>query len=110
MMVATQPLPAIDATMVRHARRLGSQSGKSVVAELETLTAASPHDLVRALAASFGMGVLETAQMLALMPVSDVLPLSQAMQRVCALLRTPNRTPSVKGLAAAQSKLRSSMD
>ena len=85
-----QPLPAIDAAMVAHARRLGSQSGKSIVAELESLTAAGAHDFVRMLAAPFGLGVLETAQMLALTPVSDVLPLAEAMQRVCALLRTPN--------------------
>ena len=85
-----QPLPVIDATMVGHARQLGSRSGKSLVAELETLSAASPHDFVRLLAAPFGMGVLDTAQMLALTPVSDVLPLSEAMQRRCALLRTPN--------------------
>jgi general secretion pathway protein E len=81
-------LPTIDVALLQRARHQAKQSNRSLITELEVLTAASARDMVLAMATSFGMDVLETAQMLALTPAFDLLPLSKAMQRGCVLLRT----------------------
>lgn len=78
----------IDAAVLRQARALAAQSQRSGMLELEVLTGGEPRQLVQAVAELFGVPVLETAAMLALFPAFDLLPLSQAMQRHCVLLRT----------------------
>ena len=88
MSAVAQP-PALDAAQLQQARALAAQSGRSVIDELESLTGADPRQLMQAVAALFGLPVVETAQMLALAPAFDLLPLSKAMQRHCVLLRTP---------------------
>ncbi len=80
----------IDTSLLQRARMQSMRSHKSLIAELEELTETNPRELVRTLAATFGLEVIETAQMLALTPAFDVLPLSKAMHNKCALLRTPD--------------------
>lgn len=88
--VQTAPVPAFDAALLQRARAQAAQSKRPVVAELEGLTGLDPRLLVQAIAAPLGLHVIETAQMLPLMPAFDLLPLSKAMQRHCVLLRTPD--------------------
>jgi general secretion pathway protein E len=78
----------LDAALLQQARALAARSQRPLIFELEALTGAGPRQLVRAIAAPFGMQVMETADMLALWPAFDLLPLSKAMQRHCVLLRT----------------------
>ncbi|PTB30351.1 general secretion pathway protein GspE [Paraburkholderia caribensis] len=80
--------PLVDTTLLQRARVQARQSQRSVLAELQALTGADARDLVPAIAEPFGLNVLETAQMLALAPAFDLVPLSKAMQRHCVLLRT----------------------
>ena len=79
----------IDSDLLQRARLQVTQPHQSLITELEKLTGADPRKLVRAVAAIFGLEMVETAQMLTLVPAFDILPLSKAMQRKCALLRTP---------------------
>jgi general secretion pathway protein E len=81
--------PIIDAALLKRAQDQARHSQRSVLAELQALTAGDARELVSAMATPFGMSVLETAQMLALEPAFDLVPLSKAMQRHCVLLRTP---------------------
>ena len=82
------PTPLVlDAALLQRARRQAQLAQRPVVSELEALTGADPRELVLALADTFGMAVMETAQMLALAPAFDLVSLSRAMQRRCALLR-----------------------
>ncbi|MES2534452.1 MAG: GspE/PulE family protein [Pseudomonadota bacterium] len=76
--------------LLQQARVLARQSGRSVISGLETLTALDPRELVQAIAQPFDLPVVETADMLALTPAFDLLPLSRAMQRHCVLLREPD--------------------
>ena len=82
VMVAT-----IDAAMLARARARREQTKRTLVDELEALTGIEPRVAVRELAKPFGLPVVETADMLALAPAFDLLPLSQAMARHCVLLR-----------------------
>jgi general secretion pathway protein E len=81
-------LPQIDAALLQRAHLQSRQSHRSLLTELQELTAAEARDLVPAVAAQFGLKVLETAQMLALAPAFDLVPLSKAMRQYCVLLRT----------------------
>ena len=83
-------LPSIilDAALLQKARTQASQSQRSVVDELETLTGAAPRQLLQALAKLFDLPILETSDMLAMSPAFSLLPLSKAMQKHCVLLRT----------------------
>ena len=84
-------LPAsLDAAVLARARAQARVSQRGLVAELQALTDEDPRRLVRALAAPFAMPVMETADMLALAPAFDLLPLAQALSRHCVLLRAPN--------------------
>ncbi|MEH6437222.1 GspE/PulE family protein [Massilia sp. DD77] len=80
----------LDAAMLARARAQARASQRGLVAELEALTGQDARQLVRALAAPFAMPVMETADMLALAPAFDLLPLAQALSRHCVLLRAPN--------------------
>jgi general secretion pathway protein E len=84
---ASQPLH-LDGKILQEARALAKQSQRSIVAELEALTNADPRRLIQAIAVPFGLPVMTTADMLALFPAFDLLPLSKAMQQHCVLLRS----------------------
>jgi len=76
-----------DEGLVRLAREAAARSGYSVIAELETLTGDEPRQALRRVAAVLNFPIIETAEMLALTAALDLLPLSKALQRNCALLR-----------------------
>nr|WP_229429960.1 GspE/PulE family protein [Massilia sp. ZL223] len=80
----------MDAAVLARARAQARASQRGLVAELQALSGEDPRRLVRALAAPFAMPVMETADMLALAPAFDLLPLAQALSRHCVLLRAPN--------------------
>jgi general secretion pathway protein E len=82
--LAVQPL---EAGLLYRARALSELSQRPVIAELESLTGLDTRQLVRAVASTFGLQVMETADMLLHTPAFDLLPLSKAMQRHCLLLR-----------------------
>ena len=84
---------AFDATMLARARTRSEQTKRTLVDELEALTGIEPRVAVQELAKPFGLAVVETADMLALAPAFDLLPLSQAMARHCALLRGADGVP-----------------
>lgn len=79
--------PLFDADLLARARAAASATQRHIVAELETLTGVEPRQLLQALAQLLDMRVIETADMLALKPAFDRVPLSRAMQRRCVLLR-----------------------
>jgi len=86
--VSAQPAAhLLDPGLLGRARTLAQASHRGVVAELEGLTGREPRQIVRELAAPFGLPVMETAAMLAQAPAFDLLPLAQAMARHCVLLR-----------------------
>ncbi len=82
--------PLFDADLFARARAAAAASQRHVMVELEALTGIEPRELLRALAQKLAMRVIETADMLALRPAFDRVPLSRAMQRRCALLRDPD--------------------
>jgi general secretion pathway protein E len=75
--------------MLALARTQSTLSQRSLVDELHTLSGDEPRVIVRALAGAVGMAVAETAEMLALRPAFDLLPLSAGLLRHCVLLRGP---------------------
>jgi general secretion pathway protein E len=80
----------LDAAVLQQARAVAAKSQRPLMVELEAATGLNPRQLVRALASPFGLAVLETVDMLELVPAFDLLPLSKALQRHCALLRGPD--------------------
>ncbi|WLI90263.1 GspE/PulE family protein [Massilia sp. R2A-15] len=81
----------LDPALLARARAQAARTQRSLVDEIEAETGADPRDIVRSLAAPFGLTVAETADMLAFTPAFDLLPLSQALARRCVLLRSPSR-------------------
>lgn len=79
--------PDITAALLQRARQQSRLTGRPMLGELELLAGAEPRQLVHALASTFAMAVMETAEMLALSPAFDLLPLSKALQRRSVLLR-----------------------
>jgi general secretion pathway protein E len=79
--------PLLDAELLARARAVSAATQRHIVAELEALTGVEPRQLLDALAQRLDMRVIETADMLALKPAFDRVPLSRAMQRRCVLLR-----------------------
>ena len=77
----------VEANLMYRARTLSAVSQRPVMTELESLTGLDARQLVRAVAASFGLEVAETADMLLHAPAFDLLPLPKALQRHCVLLR-----------------------
>ena len=80
------PTPALTPTLLQRARQQSQRTQRPMVSELEVLTGTDPRQLVLALGRTFGMAVVETAQMLTMMPAFELLPLSKAIQRRCVLL------------------------
>jgi general secretion pathway protein E len=81
----------VDTALLQRAQALAAQSRRPVMTELEQLTGLQPRQLLGRLAAPFGLVVMSTSEMLALEAAFDLLPLSKAMQKDCALLRTADR-------------------
>ncbi|MEG2032907.1 MAG: type II/IV secretion system protein, partial [Janthinobacterium sp.] len=81
------PAVAIDSALMQRARVLCRQSKRSLVEELQQLSGIDARQVVQELARPFGLAVLETADMLALAPAFDLLPLSLALARHSVLLR-----------------------
>jgi general secretion pathway protein E len=77
-----------DEGLVRLAHKAAVHSRRSVVAELETLTGDDPRQALRRLSAVLNLPVIETSVMLQMPGALDLLPLSKALQRDCALLRS----------------------
>ncbi|HEU4851512.1 MAG TPA: GspE/PulE family protein [Telluria sp.] len=77
----------LDSAQLASARASCAHSRRSLVAELEALSGADPRAIVEALAAPFGLSVMETVEMLGQSPAFDLLPLAQAMARHALLLR-----------------------
>ncbi len=76
-----------DEGLVRLARDAAARSGRGVIAELEALSGDDPRQALRRVSSVLNLPVLETAGMLAMSGAPDLLPLSKAIQRHCALLR-----------------------
>ncbi|MGK5079770.1 GspE/PulE family protein [Janthinobacterium sp. HLX7-2] len=87
MQIVPEPAVAIDSALIQRARALCLQSKRSLVEELQQLSGIEARQVVQELARPFGLAVLETADMLALSPAFDLLPLSQALARHSVLLR-----------------------
>ncbi len=81
-----QMAPLIDASLVARARDVQRDTGQDLVSALHSLAGGNLHDLVHALGAQLGLPVMNVADMLAATPAFDAVPLSQALQRHCALL------------------------
>ncbi|MFJ2988651.1 GspE/PulE family protein [Collimonas sp. NPDC087041] len=89
-MNAAVPLPAVpglDVALLQDARKRAALSQRSLIEELAALSGMEARSLVAAIALQFHMPMIETADMLAMRPAFDLLPLSKAMQRRCMLLR-----------------------
>jgi general secretion pathway protein E len=82
----------INSDLLAQACHHARTSKRSIMVELQELTSLEPRQLVLAVAASFRMPIIETAEMLDLAPAFDLLPLPKAMQRHCALLRISDGT------------------
>jgi general secretion pathway protein E len=76
-----------DEGLVRLAHAAAARSQRSVVAELEALTGDDPRQALRRIATVLDLPIVETSEMLAMPGAFDLLPLSKALQRHCALLR-----------------------
>jgi general secretion pathway protein E len=77
----------IDAALLARARAQSLHSQRPLMAELEAISGLEARQIVRHLAAPFGLSVMETAEMFGQTPAFDLLPLAQAMARHCVLLR-----------------------
>jgi general secretion pathway protein E len=89
----------LDIELMKRARASAQASGRAVMAELEVLSGVEPRSLLRSVAEHFRYSVIETAEMLDLEPVFDVVPLARAQQRGVVILRHAG-THGRKGLIA----------
>jgi general secretion pathway protein E len=80
----------VDVALLQQARRASLQSKRPLMTELEQLTQLAPRQLLQELAAPFALPIISTAEMLELPAAFDLLPLSKAMQKTCALLHSPD--------------------
>jgi len=76
-----------DAQAIHRVRAQAISAQRAPMAELIAHSGGDARALVRALATSFGLMVMETADMFALQPALDLVPLPQAQKRHCAMLR-----------------------
>lgn len=78
---------ALSTSLLLAAQQAALTSARPLLEQLEQMTGEPQRQLVQQLAAPFGLPVMGTAEMLALEAAFDLLPLSRAMQKNCALLR-----------------------
>ena len=76
-----------DLRTLHAARALADKSDRNLMSALVELTRAEPRALVHAMAARLDLLVIETAGMLACVPVFESVPLHKAMKRHSVLLR-----------------------
>jgi len=76
-----------DLRTLHAARALAGKSDRNLMSALVELTRAEPRALVQAMAARLNLLVIETAGMLACVPVFESVPLHKAMKRHSVLLR-----------------------
>ena len=76
----------VDVALLQQAHHASLQSKRPLMTELEQLTKLAPRQLLQELAAPFALPIISTAEMLDLPAAFDLLPLSKAMQKTCALL------------------------
>jgi len=84
-------ITSLDAAMLARARAQSRQSRRSLVEELQGLSALEPREIVRLLAEPFGLATMETPEMFGQQPAFDLLPLAQALARHCVLLRDDDK-------------------
>jgi general secretion pathway protein E len=89
------PAPRLVPEFLERARQAAARTGTSVTQALEDCYPGDARDLVRELGALFGMPVTDTPQMEAIAPWYQKVPLVQAMQRCCVLLRDGARAVAV---------------
>ena len=82
-----KPLPTIDNAYLQRAQQQAKLAQRGLIEQLEHMSGLAPRALIHQLAAPVGLEVIGTPEMLALPSAFDILPLSKAMQRNCALLR-----------------------
>jgi general secretion pathway protein E len=85
-----------DAAILLRARNAAAKSKRPLIEELEILTGFDPALLLQGLAAPFGIPIIDTSAMLAMLPAFDQLPLSKSIQRQSVLLR--NTTGNMIGV------------
>lgn len=90
-MNAPTDITSLDAAMLARARAQSRQSRRSLVEELQGLSALEPRAIVRLLAEPFGLATMETPEMFGQQPAFDLLPLAQALARHCVLLRDDDK-------------------
>ena len=73
--------------ILQQARQQAARSHLGILAELETLLQTDARSIVREVATLFRLPIIGTAQMLALTPAFDLLPLPRALQKRCAICR-----------------------
>lgn len=78
----------VDIALLQQAHQAALESKQAVMKELERLTGLPPRQLLHDLAQPFGLALISTAEMLELHPCFELLPLSKAMQKTCALMHT----------------------
>ncbi|MDB5814665.1 MAG: ral secretion pathway protein GspE [Rhodocyclales bacterium] len=91
---------SLDLEQMKRARAAALASGRPVMAELEVLSGLEARTLLGAVATHFRYRVIETAEMLDLQPVFDLVPMARAQQRSVVLLRQHGTTGRTGLLAA----------
>ena len=91
---------SLDLELMKRARAAALASGRPVMAELEVLSGLDARSLLGAVATHFHYRVIETAEMLDLEPVFDLVPMARAQQRSVVMLRL-HGTAGKTGLLAA---------
>ena len=83
-------LAALNADAIRHARARAAQSGRKLVAELEEISRLAPEDFIEGLGRLLRYPTLKGEQLQQSKPLFDQLSFTEALQRECALVRTPD--------------------
>jgi general secretion pathway protein E len=82
-------LNALTAETVRRARARAAQSGRKVMFELEEISNLGPEDFIEQLARLLRYPVLPAEELQRSTPVFEQISFPEALQKECALLRTP---------------------
>ena len=91
-----KPMPArVSIELIAKAREIARLTRVPVTQALEESYPGDPRDLVRELGVLFGMVVTDTLQMDASVACFEKVPLAQAMQRSCVLLRDAGQVLAV---------------
>jgi general secretion pathway protein E len=83
-------LAALNADAIRHARARAAQSGRKLLAELEDISRLAPEEFIDGLGQLLRYPTLKGEQLQQSKPLFDQLSFTEALQRECALVRTPD--------------------